>query len=176
MGNEFGHPEWIDFPRDDTYDPSTGEFVPGAAPPAGPLRARSRRRDAGAAVHARVQLRTAPARPAQPRPQIHSSAPGEALRSVHRAHQLSCRSASCGCSDGHRCAILDFGRPPFLSPVPELQACFSQLGLLGHCVRAADARRGAQATTAAWRSAGGAGTWRTRRRSSTSSWWRSTAR
>ena len=29
MGNEFGHPEWIDFPRDDTYDPSTGEFVPG---------------------------------------------------------------------------------------------------------------------------------------------------
>lgn len=31
MGNEFGHPEWIDFPRDDTYDPSTGEFVPGAA-------------------------------------------------------------------------------------------------------------------------------------------------
>ena len=30
MGNEFGHPEWIDFPRDDTYDPSTGEFVPGA--------------------------------------------------------------------------------------------------------------------------------------------------
>ncbi len=41
MGNEFGHPEWIDFPRDDTYDPSTGEFVPGAAPPAGPLRARA---------------------------------------------------------------------------------------------------------------------------------------
>ena len=32
MGNEFGHPEWIDFPRDDTYDPSTGEFVPGAHP------------------------------------------------------------------------------------------------------------------------------------------------
>ena len=30
MGNEFGHPEWIDFPRDDTYDTSTGEFVPGA--------------------------------------------------------------------------------------------------------------------------------------------------
>jgi 1,4-alpha-glucan branching enzyme len=29
MGNEFGHPEWIDFPRDDTYDPSTGAFVPG---------------------------------------------------------------------------------------------------------------------------------------------------
>lgn len=29
MGNEFGHPEWIDFPRDDTYDPSTGKFVPG---------------------------------------------------------------------------------------------------------------------------------------------------
>jgi 1,4-alpha-glucan branching enzyme len=29
MGNEFGHPEWIDFPRDDTYDTSTGEFVPG---------------------------------------------------------------------------------------------------------------------------------------------------
>ena len=32
MGNEFGHPEWIDFPRDDTYDTSTGEFVPGAPP------------------------------------------------------------------------------------------------------------------------------------------------
>ena len=30
MGNEFGHPEWIDFPRDDTYDTSTGAFVPGA--------------------------------------------------------------------------------------------------------------------------------------------------
>eukprot|EP00878_Enallax_costatus_P000275 GHUV01000346.1.p1 GENE.GHUV01000346.1~~GHUV01000346.1.p1 ORF type:complete len:864 (+),score=177.11 GHUV01000346.1:148-2739(+) len=29
MGNEFGHPEWIDFPRDDSYDPSTGAFVPG---------------------------------------------------------------------------------------------------------------------------------------------------
>jgi len=29
MGNEFGHPEWIDFPRDDTYDPSTGKLVPG---------------------------------------------------------------------------------------------------------------------------------------------------
>lgn len=24
------HPEWIDFPRDDTYDTSTGAFVPGA--------------------------------------------------------------------------------------------------------------------------------------------------
>ena len=33
MGNEFGHPEWIDFPRDDTYDTSTGEFVPGAVAP-----------------------------------------------------------------------------------------------------------------------------------------------
>lgn len=31
MGNEFGHPEWIDFPRDDTYDTSTGAFVPGRA-------------------------------------------------------------------------------------------------------------------------------------------------
>jgi hypothetical protein len=31
MGNEFGHPEWIDFPRDDTYDPSTGAFVPGGS-------------------------------------------------------------------------------------------------------------------------------------------------
>lgn len=30
MGNEFGHPEWIDFPRDDFVDPSTGKFVPGA--------------------------------------------------------------------------------------------------------------------------------------------------
>ena len=30
MGNEFGHPEWIDFPRDDSYNPSTGAFVPGA--------------------------------------------------------------------------------------------------------------------------------------------------
>jgi hypothetical protein len=29
MGNEFGHPEWIDFPRDDSYDPSTGGLVPG---------------------------------------------------------------------------------------------------------------------------------------------------
>lgn len=29
MGNEFGHPEWIDFPRDDSVDPSTGAFVPG---------------------------------------------------------------------------------------------------------------------------------------------------
>lgn len=29
MGNEFGHPEWIDFPRDDFVDPSTGNFVPG---------------------------------------------------------------------------------------------------------------------------------------------------
>jgi hypothetical protein len=29
MGNEFGHPEWIDFPRDDSYDPSTGKLVPG---------------------------------------------------------------------------------------------------------------------------------------------------
>ncbi|EFJ46288.1 1,4-alpha-glucan branching enzyme II, partial [Volvox carteri f. nagariensis] len=29
MGNEFGHPEWIDFPRVDSYDPSTGRFVPG---------------------------------------------------------------------------------------------------------------------------------------------------
>lgn len=29
MGNEFGHPEWIDFPRDDFTDPSTGMFVPG---------------------------------------------------------------------------------------------------------------------------------------------------
>lgn len=33
-GNEFGHPEWIDFPRDDSYDPSTGAFVPGGSPPA----------------------------------------------------------------------------------------------------------------------------------------------
>ena len=31
MGNEFGHPEWIDFPRDDIIDTSTGKFVPGAA-------------------------------------------------------------------------------------------------------------------------------------------------
>ncbi|KAG1664935.1 hypothetical protein FOA52_004457 [Chlamydomonas sp. UWO 241] len=29
MGNEFGHPEWIDFPRVDTYDTSTGAFIPG---------------------------------------------------------------------------------------------------------------------------------------------------
>ena len=29
-GNEFGHPEWIDFPRDNTYDPSTGRFIQGA--------------------------------------------------------------------------------------------------------------------------------------------------
>ena len=32
MGNEFGHPEWIDFPRDDIIDTSTGKFVPGAIP------------------------------------------------------------------------------------------------------------------------------------------------
>ena len=31
MGNEFGHPEWIDFPRVDTYDTSTGAFIPGTA-------------------------------------------------------------------------------------------------------------------------------------------------
>jgi len=29
MGNEFGHPEWIDFPRVASLDPSTGETVPG---------------------------------------------------------------------------------------------------------------------------------------------------
>jgi 1,4-alpha-glucan branching enzyme len=29
MGNEFGHPEWIDFPRVDSYDTSTGRFIPG---------------------------------------------------------------------------------------------------------------------------------------------------
>lgn len=29
MGNEFGHPEWIDFPRDDFVDPSTGRFIRG---------------------------------------------------------------------------------------------------------------------------------------------------
>ena len=29
MGNEFGHPEWIDFPRDDRIEASTGEFIPG---------------------------------------------------------------------------------------------------------------------------------------------------
>ncbi|GIL59739.1 hypothetical protein Vafri_14468 [Volvox africanus] len=29
MGNEFGHPEWIDFPRDNSYDPSTGRLIPG---------------------------------------------------------------------------------------------------------------------------------------------------
>ena len=29
MGNEFGHPEWIDFPRGDRVEASTGEFVPG---------------------------------------------------------------------------------------------------------------------------------------------------
>ena len=29
MGNEFGHPEWIDFPRGDRYEASTGKFVPG---------------------------------------------------------------------------------------------------------------------------------------------------
>ena len=29
MGNEFGHPEWIDFPRGDRIEASTGEFVPG---------------------------------------------------------------------------------------------------------------------------------------------------
>ena len=45
MGNEFGHPEWIDFPRDDTYDPSTGAFVPGEhrSPARGALR--------GAGIH-----------------------------------------------------------------------------------------------------------------------------
>ena len=29
--SEFGHPEWIDFPRVDTYDTSTGAFIPGTA-------------------------------------------------------------------------------------------------------------------------------------------------
>jgi len=29
MGNEFGHPEWIDFPREDRTEASTGKFVPG---------------------------------------------------------------------------------------------------------------------------------------------------
>lgn len=29
MGNEFGHPEWIDFPRSDAYDSSTNAFIPG---------------------------------------------------------------------------------------------------------------------------------------------------
>lgn len=29
MGNEFGHPEWIDFPRGDSYDNSTNALVPG---------------------------------------------------------------------------------------------------------------------------------------------------
>ena len=29
MGNEFGHPEWIDFPRGDRTDISTGKFIPG---------------------------------------------------------------------------------------------------------------------------------------------------
>ena len=37
MGNEFGHPEWIDFPRGDSYDNSTGAFVPGTALPAQPF-------------------------------------------------------------------------------------------------------------------------------------------
>ena len=29
MGNEFGHPEWIDFPREDRTEASTGKFIPG---------------------------------------------------------------------------------------------------------------------------------------------------
>ena len=29
MGNEFGHPEWIDFPRGDRVEASTGEFISG---------------------------------------------------------------------------------------------------------------------------------------------------
>ena len=29
MGNEFGHPEWIDFPREDRVEASTGKFIPG---------------------------------------------------------------------------------------------------------------------------------------------------
>jgi 1,4-alpha-glucan branching enzyme len=29
MGNEFGHPEWIDFPRDDRVEASTGKLIPG---------------------------------------------------------------------------------------------------------------------------------------------------
>lgn len=36
MGNEFGHPEWIDFPRDDSYDTSTGKLVKGGSPPPPP--------------------------------------------------------------------------------------------------------------------------------------------
>jgi hypothetical protein len=39
MGNEFGHPEWIDFPRVDSINPSTGALVPGeCAGASGPLR------------------------------------------------------------------------------------------------------------------------------------------
>jgi 1,4-alpha-glucan branching enzyme len=29
MGNEFGHPEWIDFPREDRVEAATGKFIPG---------------------------------------------------------------------------------------------------------------------------------------------------
>jgi hypothetical protein len=29
MGNEFGHPEWIDFPRDDRIDNRDGSLIPG---------------------------------------------------------------------------------------------------------------------------------------------------
>jgi 1,4-alpha-glucan branching enzyme len=29
MGNEFGHPEWIDFPRDDRFDSRDGALIPG---------------------------------------------------------------------------------------------------------------------------------------------------
>ena len=37
MGNEFGHPEWIDFPRGDSYDNSTNAFVPGMLSPFMPM-------------------------------------------------------------------------------------------------------------------------------------------
>ena len=37
MGNEFGHPEWIDFPRDDSYDTSTGKLVKGGCCTCPPL-------------------------------------------------------------------------------------------------------------------------------------------
>lgn len=40
MGNEFGHPEWIDFPRDDSRDPSTGKLIPGRPPDGLPCRLR----------------------------------------------------------------------------------------------------------------------------------------
>ena len=94
MGNEFGHPEWIDFPRDDTYDTSTGEFVPGE--------------------------------PCMDNCIPCASLPGALLRYLQPAHTLK-----------DRCSCVHLSGCENVPPLPPMQAM-----------------------AAAWRSAGGAGTWR----------------